>query len=94
MHIKQYGIAESCTVKMSKELAKKCKPRQGEPKGPDFIPEEIANEKDIKKAVWAMFLKNGIYILKGTDTDFVCIPQKEYEYILTEIEYAIMTDNV
>lgn len=81
MFVKTYGLTEKCTVQMSRNLARLCRPYTGCPRGSvgcigfdDKTPE--------KEQIMEILLESGENVLKGADDDFVCIPRPLYEQML------------
>ena len=86
MYIREYGKPETCTVKMSKELARLCTPYKGCPRGPIGVPYIENEEYGMIELVKRILLGNGGYILEGEDENFVCIPVLQYEFLLEKLK--------
>ena len=86
MFVKKYGKTEECLVDVSKELAVLCKPEGGDPRGPMGVPSTLKSEQAPLACVREMMMRNGDKVLRGVNSDFVCSPQAEYEYVLNKIE--------
>lgn len=63
-----------------------CKPEGGDPRGPMGVPSTLKSEQAPLACVREMMMRNGDKVLRGVNSDFVCIPQAEYEYVLNKIE--------
>lgn len=81
MYVKTYSQVKECTVQMTECLAEQCKPLIGDPKGiTQYLKKKP--EKSDKEAVKEALLKYGDFVIKGTESNFVCIAQEDYEEIL------------
>lgn len=81
MYVRTYSQVKECTVQMTERLAEHCGPLRGDPKGITKYLRKTPEKSD-KEAMKDALLKYGDFVIKGTESNFVCIAQADYEEML------------